>query len=161
MPVESPGNVMANRLPRPRKPIAGLCALLAGLGVFAAAGCTSSAARPAAAASPSPQACKPLEAPVLPHAAGSLTEQDSGAFCLAPGQILDVFLTAPVNAAAGTRWSQIQDGDRTVLGYGNSGVLTPPVNVTPGVFVGAGHGATTLSSTLPDGKKWQVTVVVR
>ncbi|MBS2961450.1 hypothetical protein KGA66_00230 [Actinocrinis puniceicyclus] len=105
--------------------------------------------------------CKAPEAPTLPHAAGSLSESDSGSFCLAPGQILDVFLTAPANAAAGTRWARIAVGDSAVVGYGNSGVFTPPVNVTPGVFVGAHPGSTTLASSLPDGTKWQVTIVVR
>lgn len=48
-----------------------------------------------------------------------------------------------------------------MVGYGNAGVLTPPVNVTAGVFKAVHRGATTLSSTLPSGTVWRVTIVVR
>lgn len=75
--------------------------------------------------------------------------------------MLDVFLTVPSNAAPGTRWAQIKIDNTSVVGYGNSGVLTPPVGVTPGVFIGAHPGATTLSSTLPNGTAWKVTLVVK
>lgn len=109
----------------------------------------------------SPPACRAPEPATLPHAAGSLTEADSGVFCLGVGQILDVFLTVPSNAAPGTRWTQIKIDDTSVVGYGNSGVLTPPVGVTPGVFVGAHSGTTTISSTLPNGTPWKVTLVVK
>ncbi|HEU5357184.1 MAG TPA: hypothetical protein VFU65_22120 [Actinocrinis sp.] len=105
--------------------------------------------------------CRAPEAATLPHAAGSLTEADSGAYCLAPGQILDVFLTTPAGTPAGTRWGQIRVADTSVIGYGNNGVLTTPVNVTAGVFVGMHPGVTTLSSTLPSGTAWHVTIVVR
>jgi hypothetical protein len=124
------------------------------------AGCSSTQAAPTAASTSLP-ACRPPEPATLPDAAGSLTEADSGAFCLAVGQVLDVFLTAPANAAAGVRWRQISVGDTTVVGYGNSGILTPPVNVTPGVFDALHPGATTLSSSLPDGTAWKVTIVVK
>jgi len=132
--------------------------------VFAAAltaGCSSAHTAPSAAASASLPTCRAPEPATLPHAAGSLTEADSGAFCLAAGQILDVFLTAPASAPAGTRWGDIRVTDTSVIGYGNNGVLTPPVNVTAGVFVGAHRGATTLSSTLPGGTTWHVTIVVQ
>ncbi|WP_324840203.1 hypothetical protein [Actinocrinis sp.] len=72
-----------------------------------------------------------------------------------------MFLTAPANTPAGSRWSDIRVTDTSVIGYGNNGVLTPPVNVTAGVFVGAHRGATTLSSTLPSGTTWHVTIVVQ
>lgn len=124
------------------------------------AGCSSAHTAPSAATVSVP-ACHSPEPATLPHAAGSLTEADSGAFCLAAGQILDVFLTAPASAPAGTRWSDIRVTDTAVIGYGNNGVLTPPVNVTAGVFVGAHHGVTTLSSTLPSGTTWHVTIVVQ
>jgi hypothetical protein len=75
--------------------------------------------------------------------------------------MLDVFLTTPAGTPAGTRWGQIRVADTSVIGYGNNGVLTPPVNVTAGVFVGAHRGATTLSSQLPNGTTWQVTLVVQ
>ena len=127
------------------------------------AGCTSAHAAPSAAsASPtSLPTCRPPEAATLPHAAGSLTEADSGSYCLAAGQILDVFLTTPAGTPAGVRWSEIRVADASVIGYGNNGVLTPPVDVTAGVFVGAHRGVTTLSSSLPGGTTWHVTLVVQ
>lgn len=124
------------------------------------AGCTSAHAAPSAASTSLPP-CRPPEAATLPHTAGSLTEADSGSYCLAVGQVLDVFLTAPAGAPAGSRWGQIRAADTSVLGYGNSGVLTPPVDVTAGVFVGAHRGVTTLSSSLPGGTAWHVTLVVQ
>ncbi|HXR72446.1 hypothetical protein [Actinocrinis sp.] len=125
------------------------------------AGCTSSSAHAAPAAPKSLPTCRAPEPATLPHAAGSLTEADTGAFCLAAGQLLDVFLTAPAGTPAGSRWGQIRVADTSVIGYGNNGVLTPPVNVTAGVFVGAHHGSTTLSSQLPNGTTWHVTLVVQ
>jgi hypothetical protein len=135
------------------------------------AGCTSGAANPQAqgqSQSQSPSrpatstaACQAPEPAALPHAAGSLTEADSGAYCLGVGQTLDVFLTAPSNSAPGVRWAQIKIDDTSVVGYGNSGVLTPPVGVTPGVFVGAHPGTATISSTLPSGTTWKATLVVK
>lgn len=124
------------------------------------AGCSSAHTAPSAAPASTP-ACRPPEPASLPHAAGSLTEADSGAFCLAAGQVLDVFLTTPDSAPAGSRWSDIRATDTSVIGYGNNGVLTPPVNVTAGVFVGVHQGVTTLSSTLPSGTAWHVTIVVQ
>jgi hypothetical protein len=135
--------------------------LAAALTALALAGCSASTAHadPPARASSTPS-CRAPEAPALPHTAGSLTQSDTGVYCLAAGQILDVFLTTPAGTAAGVRWAQIKTGDNTVLGYGNSGVLTPPINVTPGVFVGVHAGFTTLTSTLPDGTAWHATIVV-
>jgi hypothetical protein len=112
-----------------------------------------------ASAPPASPACHSPEAAVLPHTTGSLTQADTGTYCLAVGQTLDIFLTAP-SGSSHIRWGQITIGDTSVLGYGNSGVLTPPVNVTPGVVVGLSRGTTTLSSALPSGKKWTATIVV-
>jgi hypothetical protein len=150
-------------------PPRGRFALLAAL-TFSAAGCGSAGHSPASDAPSSPPACRAPEAAVLPHTAGSLSETDSGAYCLAAGQVLDVFLTAPMNTAPANtaspntapaiRWSRISTADTAVVGYGNSGVLTPPINVTAGVFRGLTRGVTTLSSTLPNGTVWRVTIVV-
>lgn len=140
--------------------------------VLLAAGCTFNTANTASPQSQSqshaqtqsassPPACRAPEPATLPHAAGSLTEADSGAFCLGVGQILDVFLAVPALAGRGARWTQIKIDDTSVVAYGNSGVLTPPVGITPGVFVGAHSGATTISSSLPNGVTWQVTLVVK
>jgi hypothetical protein len=131
-----------------------------------ASGCSSSPAAPQSQSTPSAgpaslPACKAPEAAVLPNTDGSLTEADSGAFCLAVGQVLDVFLTVPANSAPGARWSQIKLADASVVGYGNNGVLTPPIGVTAGVFGAERRGVTTLSSSLPNGTTWKVTLVVK
>ena len=126
--------------------------------VLLAAGCSSGSGT----SEVSTTACKPPEPATLPHTAGSLTEADSGAFCLGLGQTLDVFLTVPAKSAPGARWNEITSGDVSVVGYGNSGVLTTPLGVTPGVFVATHSGVTTLSSTLPaSGTTWKVTLVVK
>lgn len=104
-------------------------------------------------------ACRSPQAAVLPHTAGSLTQADTGAYCLAVGQTLDVFLTAPTPSAS-ARWTPVAIADGSVLGFGSNSAMTPPINVTPGAVVGLARGVTTLSSTLPDGKKWTATIVV-
>lgn len=132
-----------------------------------AAGCSSSGtgttqAQPSSQAAVSLSTCRAPEPATLPHAAGSLTEADSGVFCLGLGQILDVFLTAPAQSTPGTHWDHISADNTSVVGYGNSSVLTPPLGVTPGVFVGTHRGVATLSSVLlPAGKIWKVTLVVK
>jgi len=132
-----------------------------------AAGCSSSGtgtaqAQPSSQAAASLSTCRAPEPATLPHASGSLTEADSGVFCLGLGQTLDVFLTAPAQSAPGTHWDHISADNTSVVGYGNSGVLTPPLGVTPGVFVGTHPGVATLSSVLlPAGKTWKVTLVVK
>jgi hypothetical protein len=120
--------------------------------------CSSSPAAPAAL-----PACHAAEAAVLPHTAGSLTQADSGAYCLRVGQTLDVFLTAPTSSGASgplTRWSNPKITDTSVLGYGNNGMVTPTLDVTPGVVVGLSRGETTVTSTLAGGKTWTATIVV-
>ena len=130
--------------------------------VLVAGGCSSGTSTAQSQPATSAAACRTPEPATLPQASGSLTEADSGAFCLGVGQILDVFLTVPANSKPGTRWNEIKLGDSSVAGYGNSGVLTPPIGVTPGVFVGTRVGVTTLSSTLmPAGTTWTVTLVVK
>lgn len=132
------------------------------LAALALAGGCGSARQTAVSDPPSGlPACHAPEAPVLPHTAGSLSETDSGAYCLAAGRLLDVFLTAPGGSAPATRWSRISTADTSVVGYGSAGVLTPPVDVTAGVFKAVHHGVTTLSSTLPNGTVWRVTIVVQ
>jgi hypothetical protein len=160
----APRSVAPRKLPsshaqRAARPIAQTCAAAA-LAALALGACSSSAATPAAKESSAAE-CRAPEAPVLPQAAGSLTQRDSGSYCLPAGQSLDVFLTTPDGTPAGVRWSRIAVRDTTVVGYGNSGVLTAPVNVTPGIFIGVHAGSTTLSSSLPDGTTWHATVVVR
>ena len=125
---------------------------------LALSACSSSPAAPAAL-----PACHAADAAVLPHTAGSLTQADNGAYCLRVGQTLDVFLTAPTSTGASgplTRWSNPKITDTSVLGYGNNGMVTPTLDVTPGVVVGLTRGATTVTSTLAGGKTWTATIVV-
>ena len=125
------------------------------------AACSPATATVAAPAASSPAALPSCHAPgpaSLPHSAGSLTQADSGVYCLGAGKFLDVFLTAPAGASG--RWSEIRITDTSVLAYGSNGVMTALRTVTPGVVVGYARGATTITSSLPDGKTWTATIVV-
>ena len=138
--------------PHPRRPAAlALSLLTVALTALPLAACSSS---PAAL-----PACHSPEAAVLPHTAGSLTQADTGTYCLAVGQTLDIFLTAP-SASGSARWDRVAISDGSVLGYGSNSAMTPPLDVTPGAVIGLGRGAATVSSTLPDGTKWTATIVV-
>ena len=106
-----------------------------------------------------PPACKQLPAADLPHAAGQVTETDTGVFCLGRNEQVDAFLTAP--AAGSKNWADIAASDSGVLGQGNKSVVTAPLGVTFGAFVGRNPGTAVLNSTLPDGTTWSVTIVVR
>lgn len=133
------------------------------LAPLALAAC-SPATSAVAATSGAPATSSPLpscQAPgpaSLPHSAGSLTQADTGVYCLGVGKLLDIFLTAP--AGSTDRWSEISVTDTSVLAYGNNGVMTAMRDVTPGVVIGRSRGTTTVTSTLPDGKTWTATVVV-
>ena len=94
----------------------------------------------------------------LPHSAGSLTQADTGTYCLGVGKLLDIFLTAPAGSTG--RWSDVQIDDTTVLAYGNNGVMTAMRGETPGVVVGQSRGVSTVTSKLPNGQTWTATVVV-
>jgi hypothetical protein len=154
-----------------------LAALLTGL---LAGGCSSSPAGPKARPQPSapattaarthapPQpsgttaACTKLPAADIPGAVGTVTEADSGTFCLPLGQRVDVFLTVPGGPGSkGPRWSPAASSDRTVLAPRTSGILTAPLGVTPGVFQSLRPGTVTLTSRLAPGRAWKVTIVVQ
>ncbi|WP_042367862.1 hypothetical protein [Streptacidiphilus neutrinimicus] len=124
--------------------------------------CGSSAPTPAAAPAPDPSptvlpACAKLPEPVLPHSAGELTQQQSGAYCLPRGQRVDIFLTA---AQSGDTWQPVQ-ATGAILAPANTGVMTAPLGVTPAMFVGTTDGTSVLSSAAPSGKTWKVTIVVK
>jgi hypothetical protein len=165
VPQSSPAKRRTAQGPRSR-PSAALFAALCLAGVLAA-GCSGAKAVTGAANSPSPNlatstACKKPAAGDLSGAAGTITQADSGAFCLAVGQQMDVFLTAPGSPHAGAvRWTTMMTSDPRVAAPRSSGVLTAPVGVTPGIFQALAPGATVLSSHLPGGKEWRVTIVVR
>lgn len=143
-----------SRAARPRRSARRAAGLLGSAALLSAAltGCS-------AASTATLPACHSPEAAVLPHTAGSLTQADSGTYCLAAGQTLAVFLTA-TSTTARSGWSAITVSDTAVLGYGNTGVMTAPIDVTPGMFVGLTRGTATLDSTLPSGAAWKVVIVV-
>ena len=127
--------------------------------------CSSAAPSPSAAAPaahPSPTAttlpaCTKLPDPVLPHSAGELTEQQTGAYCLPRGQRVDIFLTA---ASSDDAWKPVQ-ASGAVLAPTNTGVMTAPLGVTPAMFVGTSDGTSVLSSSAASGRAWKVTIVVK
>jgi len=119
----------------------------------------------ASATSPAlPAALPSCQAPSdtgLPHSAGSLTQTDTGVYCLGVGKALDVFLTAPAGViASGGRWAEIEIANTSVLAYGNNGVMTALRGETPGVVIGRARGVTIVTSALPNGTKWTATIVV-
>lgn len=122
-----------------------------------------SASSSSAAQTPPAQACKKLPAATIPGAAGAVSQEDSGTFCLAAGATLDVFLTSPsAPKPGGKRWDPVATSDAHILVRRSSGILTPPVGVTPGIFQAQAPGSVELSSSLPDsGRTWHVTIVVR
>jgi hypothetical protein len=130
------------------------------LAPLALAGCSPASATTAAVTS-SPATlptCKAPAADGLPHSAGSLTQTDTGVYCLGVGKIIDIFLTAPSGSAS--RWSEVQITDTSVLSYGNNGVMTAMRDETPGVVIGRARGVSTVTSTLPNGQSWTATIVV-
>jgi hypothetical protein len=139
----------------PVVPVRGARSVLPVLAVLLAAGC--SGGKPATAA---PACRQPAEA-VLPQTAGTLTEADTGAFCLPVGGRIAVFLSAPTGAAAGSdHWGRVASSAPQVLAAAGTAVLTAPMGVTPGMFRGATAGEARLTSTTAAGKSWQVTIVV-
>ncbi|MGW5658632.1 hypothetical protein ACWEWG_00810 [Streptomyces sp. NPDC003758] len=151
--------------PPPRHFAAGLSAALVATALLT--GCTSAAATSAPPAAPPTSSstavavrCHQLHPATLPRSAGSLTQADSGAFCLRVGQRVDVFLAAPEGAVQGTHWRAIGSSSPEVLAPVGTGVMTAPLGVTPGLFVARSPGASTLTSTCPDGTSWRVTLVV-
>ncbi|MDH6108531.1 hypothetical protein P3T36_003825 [Kitasatospora sp. MAP12-15] len=144
--------------------------------VLAAAGCstaktaktatTATTARAATTASAHPAAqaaaaCRQPPEAVLPGMAGTLTEADSGVFCLPLGSRLAVFLTPPSgDPTSAGRWSAVVSSSPPVLTDAGAGMLTAPIGVTPGIFQGTRAGEARLSSGTAAGKTWQVTVVV-
>ncbi|WP_441246040.1 hypothetical protein [Kitasatospora sp. McL0602] len=121
---------------------------------FAAAGCAAPA--PAAQAAPPPPACRALAEAVVPQTAGTLGENDSGAYCLAVGAQLAVFL----HADGPGRWAGVVSSAPAVLATASTARLTAPVGVTPGQFRAAARGTAELSSQDATGRSWRVTVVV-
>ncbi|MFD0330684.1 hypothetical protein ACFQZC_26975 [Streptacidiphilus monticola] len=126
--------------------------LLAAAVLLPLAGCASATAAPAAVT------LHGAAASGLPDSAGSLTEANSGTFCLPLGGRVDVFLTAH---PTGDRWQRPDDSAPSVLRGTTSGIMTPPVGVTVALYTAAAPGTAVLSSDAPSGRHWQVTLVVR
>lgn len=123
-------------------------ALVAGMAACAA---------PQAAGAPPPTCQQPPEA-AIPGLAGALDETSSGAYCLAIGASMGIFLHSTDTEKL--RWTAITSSASGVLKAQQTGVLTAPVGVTPGIFGATAAGVATLSSTEPDGHSWAVTIVV-
>ena len=114
--------------------------------------------------------CEKAPEGIGPDANATLQDEDSGrTVCLRQGDVLTVFLHAPVGE---DRWRPITTHDGGVLTPRSSGVLTLPLGVTAAVYGGAKKGTATLTSTRPpcspsnsagcDAKhKWSARVVVK
>lgn len=107
--------------------------------------------------------CKQPPPAEVPGAAGALTEAESGTYCLAIGQRLAVFLTAPGGHKPGApRWTPIATSAPHVLSPRSSGILTAPVGVTPGIFQALDPGTAELTSNVPGtDRTWHATVLIR
>ena len=88
-------------------------------------------------------------------------EDNNTRICLHPGEELTVFLKA--GATPDPRWAPITTSDPAVLRAESSGILTPVIGVTPGVFRAVAPGTAQLQSSLagPTARTWSVVVVVR
>ena len=114
--------------------------------------------------------CEKAPEGIGPDASATLQDEDSGrTVCLRQGDVLTVFLHAPVGE---DRWRPITTQDNGVLAPRSSGVLTLPLGVTAAVYAGAKKGTARLTSTRPpcspskaagcDGShEWSARVVVR
>jgi hypothetical protein len=97
-------------------------------------------------ATPAPK-CEKAPEGIGPDANATLQDGDAGrTVCLKQGDVLTVFLHAPVNEE---RWRPITTADHRVLTPRSSGVLTLPLGVTAAVFTAAGKGTARLTSTRP------------
>lgn len=114
-----------------------------------------------AAVQPQAPECRPPGKAVLPHTSGTLTKADNSALiCLAPGQQIAVFLSAPPDNPS-DRWQPITAQPDTAVKRGNSGVMTLPVGATAGLFIPTAPGRIELSSRQRSGATWHATLVVR
>jgi hypothetical protein len=115
-------------------------------------------------------ACEKAPAGIGPDANATLQDADAGrTVCLTPGEVLTVFLHAPVGEA---RWGTITAANHAVLSPLSSGVLTLPIGVTAAVYRAGKTGTTRLDSTRPPcsppevtgcdaAHEWSAHVVVR
>jgi hypothetical protein len=154
-------------LPRERARVRSRRCLAAALIIIAAVGLGCSSGGNEAA--PVPKCEKPPEG-IGPDADATLQDGDAGrTVCLKQGDVLTVFLHAPVNEE---RWRQITTADHAVLAPRSSGVLTLPLGVTAAVFAATGKGTARLESTRPPcsppatsgcdaSHRWSARVVVR
>jgi hypothetical protein len=114
--------------------------------------------------------CEKAHPGIGPDATATLQDGDSGGtFCLKQGDVLTIFLHAPVGE---DRWGPITMPDHRVLKPRSTGVLTLPLGVTASVYTAAGAGTARLTSTRPPCKpparsgcdashEWSARVVVR
>jgi hypothetical protein len=105
-------------------------------------GCGGSGSSDASA----PRCTKPPSG-VGPDATASLANKNAGGtYCLKQGDVLTVFLHAPVDEA---RWGEIATSPPNVLTARSTGVMTLPIGVTAGNFAATKSGTVTLRSVRP------------
>jgi len=91
--------------------------------------------------------CGKAPAGIGPDANATLQDADSGrTVCLKPGEVLTVFLHAPVGE---DRWSSVTTRARDVLAPRSTGVLTLPLGVTGAVYQAQNTGTAQLASMRP------------
>jgi hypothetical protein len=114
--------------------------------------------------------CTKPPAGIGPDATASLQDKNAdGTYCLSTGDVLTIFLHAPVDE---TRWGPIEVTPSRILTPRSTGVMTLPLGVSAGNFEAAATGTATLRSVRPpcdppattgcDAKHlWTTRVVVR
>jgi hypothetical protein len=91
--------------------------------------------------------CVQAPAGIGPDAGATLQLADLGhTVCLRHGEVLTVFLAAPVGEPM---WASVTSANRKVLAPRSSGVMTLVRGVTGAVFAGGDRGVTELTSTRP------------
>jgi hypothetical protein len=105
-----------------------------------ATGCT----RGHAAAAPTPGPCASRRPAIGPDVTTSLRTEDRGAtLCLRPGEVVSVYLSAPLDTAA---WSRIDSSKGSVLARRANNAVTLARGVTAAVFVARKPGVVELAA---------------
>ena len=106
-------------------------------------------------------ACQPAHGPDYPTTDSALSDADAnGTWCVVVGQTFTITLNVPI-AQGDARWDPVAPADRSVLEPISNGVVALPRGVTATFFTVRKAGVVTVSSTRPDGAKWQATVVAK
>jgi hypothetical protein len=131
-----------------------LCVAVAVAAVTLLSGCGSSSPK----VSP---ACQPAHQPDYPATDAALSDADAnGTWCVTVGQTFTITLNVPIGQGD-TRWEPIAPSDPGVLEPISNGAVSLPRGVTATFFAVRKAGVVTVSSSRPDGSKWQATVVAK